>query len=54
MFALSCVYIDTFPAIHVCSKKSTIVCYTGEFTVHVPNSSFHSVVEFLDEETGVP
>lgn len=56
MFALSCVYIDTFPAIHVCvcSKKSTIVCYTGEFIVHVPNSSFHSVVEFLDEEKGFP
>lgn len=51
-----CIYIDTFPAIHVCvcSKKSTIVCYTGEFIVHVPNSSFHSVVEFLDEEKGFP
>lgn len=49
-----CIYILFLLFMCVCSKKSTIVCYTGEFIVHVPNSSFHSVVEFLDKETGVP
>ena len=49
-----CIFILFLLFMCVCSKKSTIFCYTGELIVHVPNSSFHSVVEFLDEETGVP
>lgn len=36
----------------VCSKKSIIVCYIGEFIVYVFNLFFYSVVEFLDEEKG--